>query len=252
MMGYWHDNTKFGPLVYLHAAAGFPKSTPASPTLEPTGSIAGGEKLLVRGKSYGGAVEEPAVEVKPMAIENNTAIGKVRFIPFSIPSTIEDPVLVSPIQTPVQSAEPSPSSTPLVERRAARPRTPSSELKLEAKLEELTPPCSGRSSDVDDVQGSVGDLDLGAEGWASRCDEVAPTKCDTTPSKLRRLASGGKAMVPSPLGKSGPVGRTLLDEAGEAVGAAARAIGGAAALAIGGPAARCSEVARTSARAIDF
>ena len=50
----------------------------------------------------------------------------------------------------------------------------------------------------------------------------------------------------------GPVGRTLLDEAGEAVGAAARAIGGAAALAIGGPAARCSEVARTSARAIDF
>jgi len=252
MMGYWHDNTKFGPLVYLHAAAGFPKSTPASPTLEPTGSIAGGEKLLVRGTSYGGAVEEPAVEVKPMAIENNTQIGKVRFIPFSIPSTIEDPVLVSPIQTPVQSAEPSPSSTPLVERRAARPRTPSSELKLEAKLEELTPPCSGRSSDVDDVQGSVGDLDLGAEGWASRCDEVAPTKCDTTPSKLRRLASGGKAMVPSPLGKSGPVGRTLLDEAGEAVGAAARAIGGAAALAIGGPAARCSEVARTSARAIDF
>ena len=81
---------------------------------------------------------------------------------------------------------------------------------------------------------------------------MAPTKCDTTPSKLRRLASGGKAMVPSPLGKSGPVGRTLLDEAGEAVGAAARAIGGAAALAIGGPAARCSEVARTSARAIDF
>ena len=37
------------------------------------------------------------------------------------------------------------------------------------------------------------------------------------------------------LGKSGPIGRTLLDEAGEAAGAAARAIGGAAALAIGGP-----------------
>ena len=133
-MGYWHDNTKYGPLVYLQSATDFGATTPqASPMINtpPPSKLQWAERVHkwqeASAVDDGGAAERAVVisseveyEVEPgppktpkspvrlAAAHPHLAAAhlhfplptpQVRFIPFSIPSKIEKPTLRSPARS---------------------------------------------------------------------------------------------------------------------------------------------------------